>query len=123
MLIVAIAVEDDPIQARYLSAFLKDCGFEMLSVATAAEAAALVQSRKPDAIFLDQDTPDVDSWGACRGLRELTTAPILVFANRDQPGSIVRALDAGADDFLLKPIPGTILIDHLKRLTRRPGSA
>jgi OmpR family two-component system response regulator YxdJ len=55
----------------------------------------------------------------CRQIRSVSRAPILVLSTQSKPEMVVQALDDGADDYLLKPMQGAVLIAHLKKLARR----
>jgi DNA-binding response OmpR family regulator len=65
--------------------------------------------------------PGMDGWQVCNQIRSFSKVPILVFSALDSPGMVASALDAGADDYLVKPVPSGVLIAHLNKLTRRPG--
>ena len=63
--------------------------------------------------------PEMDGWTTCRAIRDINQVPIIILSVVDKPELIVRALDEGADDYLVKPVPLNVLIARLKTLTRR----
>ena len=73
----------------------------------------------PDIIILDLLMQGMDGWDICHKIREFSNVPILVLSAVNKPGYVAKALDNGADDYLLKPMPSNVLIAHLKKLTRR----
>jgi DNA-binding response OmpR family regulator len=79
----------------------------------------LTRKESPDVIILDLMMPGMDGWQVCKQIRSFSTVPIVVFSALDSPGIVASALDAGADDYLVKPVPSGVLISHLNTLTRR----
>ncbi len=63
--------------------------------------------------------PGMDGWQVCSEVRKFSSVPIVIFSALDNPGLVASALDAGADDYLVKPVPSGVLIAHLNKLTRR----
>ncbi len=63
--------------------------------------------------------PEMDGWEVCKAIREFSNLPILILSALDNPGMVAAALDAGADDYLIKPVPSGVLIAHINNLLRR----
>jgi len=63
--------------------------------------------------------PEMDGWEVCEHIREFSEVPILILSALGSPGSVARALDAGADDYLIKPIHASLLASRLRTLVRR----
>jgi DNA-binding response OmpR family regulator len=63
--------------------------------------------------------PDLDGWQVCQAIRRSSRVPIMILSVLDNPGLIARALDMGADDYLVKPVKSATLIAHINNLTRR----
>ena len=63
--------------------------------------------------------PEKDGWQICRDIRSFSTTPILILSVLNNPDAVAQALDEGADDYLIKPVPSGVLIAHLKNLIRR----
>jgi two-component system KDP operon response regulator KdpE len=66
--------------------------------------------------------PDKDGWEVCKAVRSFSNVPILVLSALNDPRMVASVLDVGADDFLVKPVPSSILVAHLRKLVRRTGS-
>jgi two-component system response regulator MprA len=115
-----LVVDDDPPLRRMLQRTLTAEGFE---VAVAADGgAALVETERsaPDVIVLDVAMPGLDGMAVCRRLREKgLPTPILMLTARDAVPDRVAGLEAGADDYLVKPFAVQELIARLRALTRR----
>jgi DNA-binding response OmpR family regulator len=63
--------------------------------------------------------PGMDGWQVCSEVRSFSDVPILILSALDSPGMVASALDAGADDYLVKPVPSGVLLAHLNNLVRR----
>src|SRR5436853_4150677 len=97
-------------------------GYEVVQAADGAEALGNVAGQAPDAVVLDLMMPRVDGLEVCRQLRaEGDRLPILVLTARDSVSDRVKGLDAGADDYLVKPFALDELLARLRALLRRSG--
>lgn len=115
-------VEDDDALAEPLAATLRSAGHEVVRLATIAEVhAALARGgTEPDLILLDLGLPDGDGTSLCRTLRtRLPDVVIVVLTARDTETDVIIALDAGADDYLLKPFRLVELLARLRAHLRR----
>ena len=74
-------------------------------------------------ITLDLMMPDMNGWQVCKAVRGFSQVPILVLSALDSPGMVAAALDAGADDYLIKPVPSSVLLAHINKLVRRARPA
>jgi two-component system KDP operon response regulator KdpE len=100
---------------------LRDAGFEAVPAETAEEALDLVAVRAPDAAIIDLVLPDIDGVGLCMRLREWTDMPIIVLSAVGDEDAKVRALAAGADDYITKPFGPRELVARLEANLRRTG--
>jgi len=100
---LVLVVDDEPQLRRFLRASLPAQGYRLVEAATGEEALREAAARAPDLVLLDLGLPDLDGVEVTRRLREWSAAPIVVLSARDQEGDKIRALDAGADDYLTKP--------------------
>ena len=91
----------------------------MLTAHSSDEGMETIRRSNPDIVVLDLYLPETDGWQICRSIREFSPVPILVLSALNKPGTVAEALDEGADDYLIKPVPGGILVAHLNNLTRR----
>ncbi len=114
-----LAIDDDPAMTELLTLLLKTHGYDVMVANTGEDGVASVRRDSPDVVILDLMMPGMDGWQVCTQLRSFSNVPILVFSALDSPGMVARALDAGADDYLVKPVPSGVLIAHLNTLTRR----
>jgi len=98
-----LIVDDEPAIRRFLKASLESEGFQVVAAETAAQALSAVAQVKPDMMILDLGLPDQDGLEVIRQVRAAGPLPILVLSVRnDEPGKVA-ALDAGADDYMVKP--------------------
>jgi two-component system KDP operon response regulator KdpE len=100
---LVLVVDDEPQLRRFLRAALPPHGYRLIEAETGEAALVEAASRQPDLVLLDLGLPDLDGIEVTRRLREWSRAPIIVLSARDKEGDKVRALDAGADDYVTKP--------------------
>ena len=119
---VRILVVDDerPIR-RFLNASL-GIQYSVFEAATGGEALAATLSEHPDVIILDLGLPDLDGVEVTRRLREWTQIPIIIVSVRDREEDKIAALDAGADDYLVKPFSAGELMARIRVVLRRAAS-
>jgi two-component system KDP operon response regulator KdpE len=118
-----VLVCDDELQiVRALKVILRDAGFEAITAARGEEALDLAATRNPEAAIIDLVLPDVDGVEVCRRLREWSEMPIIVLSAVGEEDSKVRALAAGADDYVTKPFGPRELIARLEAVLRRAGA-
>jgi two-component system response regulator MprA len=95
-------------------------GYRVTEAEDGAQALSVVSSDRPDAIVLDVMMPELDGYQVCRALRDKgDSTPILMLTARDEIDQRVRGLDAGADDYLVKPFALEELLARLRALIRR----
>lgn len=122
MAVQLLVVEDDPEMADYLHRGLTYDGYNVRVVQSAEAGMEEVQYRKPDLIILDLMLPYTDGITACSSLRnEEYQGPILMLTARNTVEDRVLGLDAGADDYLVKPFNFEELLARLRALLRRMG--
>jgi len=114
-----LVVDDDPALVRALTINLRARGYEVHAAATGAGALQLAAAHPPDAVVLDLGLPDLDGSEVIAGLRGWTGVPILVLSAREQSAAKVAALDAGADDYVVKPFGMDELLARLRAAIRR----
>jgi two-component system, OmpR family, KDP operon response regulator KdpE len=118
-----LVVDDEPQILRALRIILRDAGFEVLQAATAEEALDQAALRPPAAAIVDLVLPDRDGVEVTKSLREWSRMPILVLSAVGEEDEKVRALAAGADDYVTKPFGPRELVARLQAALRRadPG--
>ncbi len=115
-----ILVVDDELQIRRaLSVNLRARGYEVDVAATGEEALARAAAQHPDLVLLDLGLPGIDGIEVVEGLRGWTSVPIIVLSVRDAEEDKVRALDAGADDYVTKPFGMNEVLARLRAALRR----
>lgn len=115
-------VDDDRALRDVLRRALTLAGYEIKLAETGSEALAEVGSAVPDAVVLDVGLPDIDGLEVCRMLRrEGNRVPVLMLTARDAVSDRIDGLDAGADDYLVKPFDIDELKARLRALLRRAG--
>ncbi len=118
-----LLVEDHPALREMMTAHLREAGFVTDAVGRGGEAIAAAARDRYDAVVLDLGLPDLDGLAVLRSLRGGSGAdvPVLVLTARDSVGDRVHGLDAGADDYLLKPFDLDEFDARLRSILRRPG--
>ena len=114
-----LVVDDEPQILRALRIILRDAGFDVLRASTAEEALDLASMRPPQAAIIDLVLPDGDGIEVTRSLREWSDMPILVLSAVGEESEKVRALEAGADDYVTKPFGPRELVARLQAALRR----
>ncbi len=116
-----LVCDDEPQILRGLRIVLRDAGYTVVPATTAAEALDAAALRPPDAAIIDLVLPDADGVEVTRKLREWTDAPIIVLSAVGEETEKVRALQAGADDYVTKPFGPKELVARLEAVLRRAG--
>jgi DNA-binding response OmpR family regulator len=114
-----LLVEDDPAVQAALVHALTDRGFAVQPVGTAVDALRSVAERVPDIVILDLGLPDLDGGAALRMLRGITNVPVIIATARGDERSVVDLLNAGADDYVVKPFSSEQLVARISALLRR----
>ncbi|HEY3336997.1 MAG TPA: response regulator [Propionicimonas sp.] len=114
-----LIVEDEPALRRALTINLKARHYEVEAVATGAGALKAAAALSPDLAIIDLGLPDIDGVDVIAGLRGWSTVPIIVLSARDSQSQKVRALDAGADDYVTKPFGMDELVARVRAALRR----
>jgi DNA-binding response OmpR family regulator len=114
-----LVVDDDIEMTDLLKIVLEPNSFEVVTANSGADGIDLARRLSPDVMVLDLHMPEIDGWEVCKAIRQFSQVPILVLSAVSKPGMVARALDAGADDYLSKPMTSSVLIAHIKKLARR----
>jgi two-component system KDP operon response regulator KdpE len=114
-----LVVDDEPQIVRALKVVLREAGFEAVPAETGAQALDLAAVRPPDAAIVDLVLPDLDGIALTSTLREWSEMPILVLSAVGEEEQKVRALEAGADDYITKPFGTRELVARLNAALRR----
>jgi two-component system KDP operon response regulator KdpE len=120
-----LLIEDEPQMRRFLRITLQGHGYRLVEAESGQEGLMQATTRNPDVVLLDLGLPDLDGLEVTRRLREWTQTPIIVISAREQEQDKVKALDAGADDYLTKPFSAGELMARirvaLRHMARQTG--
>jgi two-component system KDP operon response regulator KdpE len=119
MAIEVLLVDDDPDLAVMLRTLLRGQDFQIKAVFRGEDGIRICKDSPPEVVILDLLMPEMDGWEVCQRIREFSAVPILILSALGSPGSVARALDAGADDYLIKPVHASLLASRLRTLVRR----
>lgn len=120
-----LVVDDEPQIRRVLRATLSTHGYEIAEAKTGEEALEWMRKELPDLVLLDMNMPGMGGVEACREIRRASDAPIIMLTVRNAERDKVAALDAGADDYVVKPFGIEELLARIRAALRRyaPGDA
>src|SRR6202049_1912711 len=114
-----LVVDDVPANVKLLEARLSAEYFDVVTASSGAEALAICQRAECDLVLLDVMMPDMDGFEVCRRLKgnpAMHHIPVVMVTALDQVSDRVKGLDAGADDFLTKPVSNVALIARVRSL-------
>ncbi|MEV8418062.1 two-component system response regulator CseB [Streptomyces niveus] len=114
-----LLVEDDEVIRNTVRMLLERYGFTVSTAADGLTGLEMFRETDPDLLLLDVMLPDLDGIGLCRRVRELSLAPILMMSARGDALDVVSGLEAGADDYVVKPCESAVLVARIRSLLRR----
>jgi len=114
-----LVIDDDIGMTDMLVMLLNTTSPEVLIANTGEDGIRLAREIEPDIIILDLMMPEMSGWEVCQKIREFSDVPILILTSIDSSKIIAQTFDAGADDYLTKPISSMTLIAHINKLLRR----
>jgi two-component system KDP operon response regulator KdpE len=123
--VTILVVDDEPQIRRVLRSTLSSQGYVITDAKTGEEGVESVRKNKPDLVLLDVNMPGMGGIEACREIRRSSEAPIIMLTIRNAERDKVLALDAGADDYVVKPFGIEELLARIRAALRRyaPGDA
>jgi len=113
-----LIIDDDPASTELIRILLASFPAEVISTNLPAEGIDLAKKLKPDLILLALWMPEMDGRQVCKAIRRSSSVPILILSALDSPETIAEVLDAGADDYLIKPVSQNILHAYIKKFLR-----
>ncbi|HEX5369531.1 MAG TPA: response regulator transcription factor [Dehalococcoidia bacterium] len=119
---LVLVVDDEPGILRLLDMVLSCDGFRVLVAGNAAEAMSLVENRRPDVVILDVRMPDMSGIDLMRRMRERITTPVILLTGQTQDAQKIYGLEAGADDYIVKPFSPSELGARVRAVLRRSQS-
>ncbi|MDO9085460.1 MAG: response regulator [Anaerolineaceae bacterium] len=118
-----LVIDDDPAMTDLLKILLTTNDMEVKVVNDGQSGIDCLNDFSPNIVVLDLMMPDLDGWKVCQKIKQMRQIPILILSALDSPRMIADALDAGADDYLIKPVTSSSLIAHINNLVRRSKTA
>lgn len=114
-----LVVDDEPQIRRVMRTTLASSGYEVAEARSGEEALEKIRNERPDLILLDVNMPGIGGLDACREIRESSEVPIIMLTVRSAERDKVQALDAGADDYVVKPFSMDELLARIRAALRR----
>lgn len=114
-----LVIDDDETTVQLISILLERRNYEVIKAFRAEDGLRKAYRSHPDLVLLDVMMPDMDGWEVCRRLRELSDVPIVFLTARSEIRDVVRGLEMGADDYIVKPYDNDELIARVRAHLRR----
>jgi DNA-binding response OmpR family regulator len=116
-----LVVDDDPDVRALVSTLLGRAGYLVAEAEDGRAALKALYGQRPDLVVLDVNMPDLDGWATLERIRELSDVPVIMLSARNEELEKVRALRAGADDYVTKPFGRLELLARVETVLRRAG--
>lgn len=117
-----LAVDDETLYQHLLTVNLEKEGYEVITAGDGEQAVEIVANRNPDLVVMDVMMPKLDGISACERIRQFSNVPIIILTARGEEQDRVTGLNAGADDYVVKPFSATELIARVRAVLRRAHS-
>jgi DNA-binding response OmpR family regulator len=114
-----LLIDDEPRIRRVLRLALEDEGYQVAEAANGYDALATLRREPPDVVLLDLMLPDRDGFTVCREIRRTSDVPVIMVTARTDSHDVVAGLEAGADDYVTKPLVAKELSARIRALLRR----
>lgn len=122
-MVQVLIIEDDARIRPLLMRALGERGYAVASASTGMQGLSMAVEHRPDLVILDLGLPDIDGTQVLTMLRAVSDVPVIVASARDDDPSLVGCLDAGADDYVVKPYTTTQLEARIRAVMRRAGAS
>ena len=114
-----LVIDDDENTLWLVSTLLQHNDFEVVKPSTATEGLAVARDQQPDLVLLDVMMPDMDGWEVCRRLRETSAVPVIFITAKSSVKDVVKGLEIGGDDYVVKPFDNHELLARIRTQLRR----
>ncbi|PJF41309.1 MAG: DNA-binding response regulator [Phototrophicales bacterium] len=114
-----LVIDDEDTTVQLISMALERRGYEVIKAYRAEDGLRKAYRTHPDLVLLDIMMPNMDGWEVCRRLRELSDVPIIFLTAKSEVRDVVRGLEMGADDYIIKPYDNDELIARIRAHLRR----
>ena len=111
-----LLIDDDEVETGLLCRLLARFGFDVLVSNSSSESIQVVRDYNPRIVILDLMMPEMSGWEVCKEIRQFSNVHILIFSAVGEPKLVAKALFAGADYFLAKPTPITVLAEYINKI-------
>ncbi len=118
-----LLVEDDLSLSDVLAFTLRRAGFDVVTAYDGLAGVRTWEQESPDLVVLDLNLPKLDGLSVCRRIRSQSETPIIMLTVRDADEEVVRGLETGADDYIIKPFSPNQLVARVRAVLRRAGMA
>ncbi|MFN8596605.1 MAG: response regulator transcription factor [Anaerolineae bacterium] len=114
-----LVVDDDPALVRLVKRALSEVGHHVVTAANGQEALRLFYDQRPDLVILDVVMSGLNGWETCRSIRQMSNVPIIMLTAQGSDADMLRGLDYGADDYVVKPFNLDVLLARTRAVLRR----
>ena len=114
-----LVIDDEETTVQLIAILLERRGYEVIKAFRADDGLRKAYRNQPDLVLLDIMMPDMDGWEVCKRLREMSDVPIIFLTARGEVRDVVRGLEMGADDYVVKPYDNEELVARVKAHLRR----
>jgi two-component system KDP operon response regulator KdpE len=118
-----LVIDDEETTVQLIAMLLERREFEVIKAYRAEDGLRKAYRYQPDLILLDIMMPDMDGWEVCKRLREMSDVPIIFLSARGETRDVVKGLEMGADDYIIKPYDNDELVARIRSLLRRAPRA
>jgi DNA-binding response OmpR family regulator len=114
-----LVIDDEEQTTKVIEMLLNRRGFDVIKAHRAEEGLRQAYNHQPDLVLLDIMMPDMDGWEVCKRLREMSDMPIIFLSAHGETRDVVRGLELGADDYVVKPYENDELVARVRAHLRR----
>jgi len=114
-----LVIDDEETTVQLIAILLERRDYKVVKAYSAEEGLRLAYRHQPDLVLLDIMMPDMDGWDVCKRLREMSDVPIIFLTARDETADIVKGLEMGAADYVVKPYNNEELVARVRAHLRR----
>jgi two-component system KDP operon response regulator KdpE len=114
-----LIIDDEETTVHLLSLLMERRGFEVIKAFSAEDGLRKAYRHQPDLVLLDIMMPDMDGWEVCKRLREMSDVPIIFLTAKSEGKDVVKGLEMGADDYVVKPYDNDELVARVRAHLRR----
>jgi two-component system, OmpR family, response regulator MtrA len=114
-----LVIDDDPAMIELIKLLLSPTLYTVFTTNDGKTGVNLAKQENPDVILLDLMMPELNGSAVCKEIRKFSKVPILIMSAIDSPGMVAEVLDAGADDYIVKPVSNKLLLARIDKIARR----